>query len=142
MLLVGSRIKSGSEFQAIGPATVFAQDPCFVTNATNYEPYERGLARDIYVKWPNSSAMPDDDFRVTNSTAMLGFVSSGTSSALSLCGHEDPVAMRVLGALRWLWGHSVFYRAMLCIRGTSHGPVSLCVCLSVSVCVCHKSEFY
>jgi len=29
-----------------------------------------------------------------------------------------------------------FYRAMLCIRGTSHGPVS--VCLSVR----HKSEFY
>jgi len=29
-----------------------------------------------------------------------------------------------------------FYRAMLCIRGTSHGPVS------VSVSVCHKSEFY
>jgi len=26
----------------------------------------------------------------------------------------------------------VFYRAMLCIRGTSHGPVS--VCLSVSLC--------
>ena len=30
-----------------------------------------------------------------------------------------------------------FYRAMLCIRGTSHGPVSVrlsvCVCLSVSV---------
>ena len=25
------------------------------------------------------------------------------------------------------------YRAMLCIRGTSHGPVSVCVCLSVSV---------
>ena len=32
--------------------------------------------------------------------------------------------------------HSFFYRAMLCIRGTSHGPVS--VCLSVR----HKSEFY
>jgi len=31
-----------------------------------------------------------------------------------------------------------FYRAMLCIRGTSHGPVSACVCPSV----CHKSEFY
>ena len=29
-----------------------------------------------------------------------------------------------------------FYRAMLCIRSTSHGSVS--VCLSV----CHKSEFY
>jgi len=26
-----------------------------------------------------------------------------------------------------------FYRAMLCIRGTSHGPVSVSVCLSVSV---------
>jgi len=33
-----------------------------------------------------------------------------------------------------------FYRAMLCILGTSHGPVS--VCLSVSVSVCHKSVFY
>ena len=31
-----------------------------------------------------------------------------------------------------------FYRAMLCIRGTSHGPVSV----SVSVSVYHKSEFY
>jgi len=27
-----------------------------------------------------------------------------------------------------------FYRAMLCICGTSRGPVY--------VCVCHKSEFY
>jgi len=27
-----------------------------------------------------------------------------------------------------------FYRAMLCIRGTSHGPVS--VSLSVCVCLC------
>ena len=33
-----------------------------------------------------------------------------------------------------------FYRAMLCIRGTSHGPVS--VSLSVCVCVCHKPVFY
>jgi len=24
-----------------------------------------------------------------------------------------------------------FYRAMLCIRGTSYGPVSVCLCLSV-----------
>jgi len=31
---------------------------------------------------------------------------------------------------------SRFYRAMLCIRGTSHGPVSVCVS------VCHKSQFY
>ena len=31
-----------------------------------------------------------------------------------------------------------FYRAMLCIRGTSHGPVSVRPCPSV----CHKSEFY
>ena len=28
-----------------------------------------------------------------------------------------------------------FYRAMLCIRGTTHGPVSVCVCLSVSMSV-------
>ena len=30
-----------------------------------------------------------------------------------------------------------FYRAMLCIRGTSHGPVS--VCLSVCVCLSQAS---
>ena len=37
-----------------------------------------------------------------------------------------------------------FYRAMLCIRGTSHGPVSvrLSVCLSVCLSVRHKSVFY
>ena len=36
-----------------------------------------------------------------------------------------------------------FYRAMLCIRGTRHGPVSVSsVCLSVCPSVCHKSEFY
>ena len=33
-----------------------------------------------------------------------------------------------------------FYRTMLCIRGTSHGPVSVSVCVRLSVC--HKSEFY
>ena len=32
----------------------------------------------------------------------------------------------------------VFYCAMLCISGTSHGPVSVSVCLSV----CHKPVFY
>jgi len=35
-----------------------------------------------------------------------------------------------------------FYRAMLCIRGTSHGPVSICLSVSVSVSVCHKPVFY
>ena len=29
-----------------------------------------------------------------------------------------------------------FYRAMLCIRGTSHGPVSVCLSVCLSVCVC------
>jgi len=38
------------------------------------------------------------------------------------------------------WGGSksaTFYRAMLCIRGTSHGPVSVCVC----VCPCLSQDF-
>ena len=30
---------------------------------------------------------------------------------------------------------NIFYRAMLCIRGTSHGPVSVCLSVSVSVCL-------
>ena len=29
-------------------------------------------------------------------------------------------------------GSGGFYRAMLCIRGTSHGPVSACVCVCLS----------
>ena len=33
-----------------------------------------------------------------------------------------------------------FYRAMLCFRGTSHGPVSACPCLSVSVSVTSRSS--
>jgi len=41
---------------------------------------------------------------------------------------------RAVDIVKYPW--SSFYRAMLCIHGTSHGPVS--VCLSV----CHKSEFY
>ena len=36
--------------------------------------------------------------------------------------------------------HSVFYRAMLCIRGTSHGPVSVCVCVCLSVCLSVTSQ--
>ena len=37
-----------------------------------------------------------------------------------------------------------FYRAMLCIRGTSHGPVSVrpSVCMSVCPSVRYKSVFY
>ena len=38
--------------------------------------------------------------------------------------------------LRFIENHLHFYRAMLCIRGTNHGPVS------VRPSVCHKSEFY
>ena len=30
---------------------------------------------------------------------------------------------------------TVFYRAMLCICGTSHGPVSVCVCLCLCPCL-------
>ena len=41
-------------------------------------------------------------------------------------------------AIAWLLSETdtsrldAFYRAMLCIRGTSHGPVSVSVCLSVT----------
>jgi len=33
-----------------------------------------------------------------------------------------------------------FYRAMLCMRGTSHRPVSVCLSLSVSVSVTSRSS--
>jgi len=33
-----------------------------------------------------------------------------------------------------------FYGAMLCIRGTSHGPVSVCVCLCLCLSVTSRSS--
>jgi len=51
-----------------------------------------------------------------------------------------PVCRRHLVIAYFSISACAFYRAMLCIRGTSHGPVSVSVCLSVSVC--HMSEFY
>jgi len=72
------------------------------------------------------------------------------------CGWEGNRRSRVALAMRhrlWSFIHGLdremstpptlsyarfYYRAMLRIRGTSHGPVSV----SVSVSVCHKSEFY
>ena len=37
--------------------------------------------------------------------------------------------------LPWKTNFVRFYRAMLCIRGTSHRPVSVCLCLCLSVCL-------
>jgi len=50
------------------------QDPFIITNETGYEPFELGLEKDIFIKWPNRTVMPESDYNVTNSTAMLGFV--------------------------------------------------------------------
>ena len=45
-------------------------------------------------------------------------------------------------SLKAAWSESgdPLYRAMLSMRGTRHGPVSVCVCVCLSVC--HKSVFY
>ena len=40
--------------------------------------------------------------------------------------------MLILSVLCVMLTITDFYRAMLCIRGTSHGPVSVCLCLSVT----------
>jgi len=44
--------------------------------------------------------------------------------------HHCPVNNGSIGLLLLLFSATHFYRAMLCIRGTSHGPVSVSVCLS------------
>jgi len=63
---------------------------------------------------------------------------------LRTSAHDDFRQRRAVDIARkfpTLTDHKViFYRAILCIRGTSHGPASVRLCLSVSVC--HKSEFY
>ena len=35
---------------------------------------------------------------------------------------------------------TTFYRAMLCIRGTSHSPVSVCLSVYLSVCPSVRTE--
>ena len=57
-------------------STLTLQDPCLITNVTNYEPFDLGLERDVFIKWSSMEDMPDDDFLETNTTSMLGFVSS------------------------------------------------------------------
>jgi len=68
--------------------------------------------------------------QITAVIIVTGFGQGGVSQAF------------ILGAKSGMSELFTFYRAMLCIRGTSHGPacVRLSVCLSVSVC--HKSVFY
>jgi len=55
-------------------------------------------------------------------------------------GSEGANFMPIGQTVAEMWRFNGFYRAMLCIRGTSHGPVSVCVCVRLSVS--HKSEFY
>ena len=52
------------------------------------------------------------------------------SVCLSVCVCLS-VRYRILGTTRPIFSN--FYRAMLCIRGPSHGPVSVCVCVCPSV---------
>jgi len=56
---------------------------------------------------------------------------SSTASAV----RRLPSAVRTMTLAFDVW-LSGFYREMLCIRGTSHGPVSVCLRLCLSVCVC------
>jgi len=46
-----------------------------------------------------------------------------TAAACRCCGFAAAVLLVLM----------FYYRAMLCIRGTSHGPVSVCLSVSVSV---------
>ena len=49
---------------------------------------------------------------------------------------DAPIQMSCCSLTYKVFVNTHFYRAMLCIRGTSHGPVSLSVlCLFVSVCL-------
>jgi len=71
-------------------------------------------------------------------------VAAVTASARNRLWHLLASALGDIPAFGSFSVISIFYRAMLCIRGTSHGPVSVClsVCLSVRPSVRHKSEFY
>lgn len=55
---------------SIGMKTVLLLDPFIMINATNYYPYETGLQKDVFIKWPANSP----DFNETKSSIMLGYV--------------------------------------------------------------------
>ena len=42
----------------------------------------------------------------------------------------DSTQLRLISFMERWECPNIFYRAMLCMRGTSHGPVSVCLCLS------------
>jgi len=57
-------------------------------------------------------------------------------NSIARCGARPPSVVPTIQSTVLPLVFVNFYCAMLCIHGTSHGPVSM------SVCVCHKSVFY
>jgi hypothetical protein len=37
-------------------------DPALITNVTGYEPYEKGLEQDVFIKWPNNTSPDYDEY--------------------------------------------------------------------------------
>jgi len=65
-----------------------------------------------------------------------------TSVNYSVISYLLAITSRTHLSDRYRTQHDSFYRAMLCIRGTSHGPVSVCLSVSVCIRVCHNPVFY
>jgi alpha-glucosidase (family GH31 glycosyl hydrolase) len=59
------------ELQSRGMHFIIILDPALITNVTGYEPYEKGLEQDVFIKWPNNTSPDYDEY---NNTNMLGFV--------------------------------------------------------------------
>ena len=85
---------------------------------------------------PARSCLNRGDWKTKISRRQRGTHPLWSRLAPSLC--EKLWKLQKFSVLAALVTVASFYRAMLCIRGTSHEPVSV----SVSVSVRHKSEFY
>jgi len=63
-------------------------------------------------------------------------VSVSQSVCLSVClSSQAGIVSKRLDESSWFLTQRLFYRAMLCIRGTSHGPVSVRPSVRPSVCL-------
>ncbi|OWF38082.1 sucrase-isomaltase, intestinal-like [Mizuhopecten yessoensis] len=68
----GGLQKYFKELQNEGMHTIIILDPALITNVTDYLPYNEGVKKDIFIKWPNVDSSPD--YQEFNRTDMLGYV--------------------------------------------------------------------
>jgi len=132
-----------------GLVSVSVTSHCFIETDIAGFGMEASFSLSFIVLWRNSSV-----YKIKG-TSLCNFVLNSRFKKVRHCiliiktcyqlssskvDAQSVIIWTIFGQQSWQHLHRplVYYLAMLCIRGTSHGPVSVSVC----VCVYHMPVFY